>query len=160
MAEGGLSVLSVPVSCAYSGIKVLLTIERVIILKSAEVFASIPDNVLAFIASIVEEVDVRKDETFIHLGDIGNCMYLIVDGSVLVHDGKRGIAELGKGQTVGELAVLDPEPRSASVTAIEDTHLFRLEKEALDEVMADQPDIARGVIRVLCQRLRISAARG
>ena len=137
----------------------LLTIERVIILKSAEVFASMPDYVLAFIASIVEEVDVPKGETFIEQGDIGNCMYLIVDGAVLVHDGERKITDLGKDQTVGELAVLDPEPRSASVTATEDTQLFRLEKEALDEVMADQPEIARGVIRVLCQRLRQSAAR-
>jgi CRP-like cAMP-binding protein len=107
----------------------------------------------------VEEVDVQKGDTFIKKGDIGNCMYLIVDGTVLVHDGERKIAELGKGQTVGELAVLDPEPRSASVTATQNTHLFRLEKEALDEVMADQPEIARGVIRVLCQRLRLSAAR-
>ena len=55
--------------------------------------------------------------------------------------------------------MLDPEPRNASVTAVEDTHLFRLYKEAFDEVMADQPEIAYGVIRVLCQRLRVSAAR-
>lgn len=135
----------------------LLTIERVIILKSAEVFASMPDYVLAYIASIIEEVFIQKGETFIKKGDIGNCMYLIVDGSVLVHDGEREISKLGKGQPVGELAVLDPEPRSASVKAIQDTHLFRLEKEAFDEVMADQPEIARGVIRVLCQRLRDSA---
>jgi len=137
----------------------LLTIEKVIILRSAEVFASMPDHVLAFIASVVEELDVPRGETFIRKGDIGNCMYLIVDGRVLVHDGERRIAEFEKGQPVGELAVLDPEPRSASVTALEDTHLFRLDKEALDEVMADQPEIARGVIRVLCQRLRLSAAR-
>jgi CRP-like cAMP-binding protein len=140
-------------------LKMLLTIEKVIILRSAEVFASMPDHVLAFIASIVEEVDVSRGETFIHKGDIGNCMYLIVDGRVLVHDGDRKIAEFEKGQPVGELAVLDPEPRSASVTAIEDTHLFKLDKEAFDEVMADQPEIARGVIHVLCQRLRVSAAR-
>ena len=75
----------------------LLTIEKVIILKSAEVFASIPDHVLSFIASIVEEVDVHKGETFIQKGDIGNCMYLIVDGTVRVHDGDRSIAEFGKG---------------------------------------------------------------
>lgn len=137
----------------------LLTIEKVIILRSAEVFASMPDHVLAFIASIAEEVDVPRGRTFIHKGDIGTCMYLIVDGRVKVHDGERTIAEFEKGQPVGELAVLDPEPRNASVTALEDTLLFRLDKEAFDEVMADQPEIARGVIRVLCRRLRASAAR-
>ena len=136
----------------------LLTIEKVIILKSAEVFASMPDYVLSYVASAVEEEEMRKGETFIEKGDIGNCMYLIVDGGVVVHDEDREITRLGKGQTVGELAVLDPEPRSASVTATEDTHVFRLEKEAFDEVMADQPEIASGVIHVLCQRLRESAA--
>ena len=142
----------------YNG-NMLLTIEKVIILRSAEAFASMPDHVLAYIASIVEEVDVPRGETFIHKGDIGNCMYLIVDGRVRVHDGDRTIAEFEKGQPVGELAVLDPEPRSASVTALEDTHLFKLDKEAFDEVMADQPEIAHGVIRILCRRLRLSADR-
>lgn len=137
----------------------LLTIEKVIILRSAEVFASMPDHVLAFIASVVEELDVPRGETFIRKGDIGNCMYLVVEGRVRVHDGDREIAVFEKGQPVGELAVLDPEPRNASVTALEDTQLFRLDKGALDEVMADQPEIARGVIRVLCRRLRVSAAR-
>jgi CRP-like cAMP-binding protein len=132
----------------------LLTIEKVIVLKGAEVFSVLPDHVLAFVASIVEEVYVRRGETFIQKGDLGECMYLIVQGTVRVHDGDRTIAEMGRGHTVGELAVLDPEPRVASVTAVEDTHLFRLEKEAFDEVMADQPEIAHEIIRVLCQRLR------
>jgi CRP-like cAMP-binding protein len=132
----------------------LLTIEKVIVLKGAEVFSVLPDHVLAFVASIVEEVYVRRGETFIRKGDLGDCMYLIVQGTVRVHDGDRTIVEMGKGQTVGELAVLDPEPRVASVTAVEDTHLFRLEKEAFDEVMVDQPEIAHEIIRVLCQRLR------
>ena len=99
----------------------LLTIEKVIVLKGAEVFSVLPDHVLAYVASIVEEVYVRRGETFIRKGDIGDCMYLIVQGTVLVHDADRAIAEMGKGQTVGELAVLDPEPRVASVTAVEDT---------------------------------------
>lgn len=132
----------------------LLTIEKVIVLKGAEIFSVLPDHVLAYVASVVEEVHVQRGETFIRKGDLGDCMYLIVQGRVRVHDGDRSIAEMGKGQTVGELAVLDPEPRVASVTAVEDCHLFQLEKEAFDEVMADQPEIAREVIRVLCQRLR------
>ncbi len=132
----------------------LLTIEKVIVLKQAEVFSVLPDHVLAYVASIVEEVYSRPGETLIRKGDIGDCMYLIVQGTVRVHDGDRTIVEMGKGQTVGELAVLDPEPRVASVTAVEETHLFRIEKDAFDEVMADHPEVAREVIRVLCQRLR------
>ena len=42
--------------------------------------------------------------------------------------------------------------------AIAETHLFRIERDAFDEVMADRPEIARGVIQALCQRLRMTTA--
>lgn len=133
---------------------VLTTIERVLALKTAEIFAGIPDAVLAHIASIVEEIDVAPRETFIRKGEFGSCMYTIREGRVLIHDGDRRFAELGPGEVVGEMAVLDPQPRSASVTALENTVLLRLDKDAFDSVMADHPSLAQGVIAVLCRRLR------
>jgi CRP-like cAMP-binding protein len=138
--------------------KMLLTIEKVAILKSITIFAETPDSVLASVAAIADEVDVSPGETLIREGEYGDCMYVIVDGEVRVHSGDRTILTLGPGKSVGELAVLDPEPRSASVSALHDTHLFRIERDAFDEVMADRPEIARGVIRALCQRLRMTTA--
>ncbi len=133
---------------------VLTTIERVIALKAADIFAGIPDNILAHIASIGEDVDVAANETFIRKGELGNCMYIIREGRVAIHDETTRFAELPAGEVVGEMAVLDPEPRSASVTAIEETMLLKIEKDAFDSVMVDHPGIARGVIQVLCRRLR------
>jgi len=52
------------------------------------------------------------------------------------------------------MSLLDPAPRSASITAMEDADLFRIEKDAFDVVMADNPEITQGVLRVLCRRLR------
>ncbi|SIQ60493.1 Cyclic nucleotide-binding domain-containing protein [Alkalispirochaeta americana] len=134
----------------------LTTIERVMTLKAADIFSTIPDAVLAHIASIGEDVDAPPKETFIKKGEMGDCMYIIREGRVSVHDETRSFAELGPGQVVGEMAVLDPEPRSASVTALEETSLLKIEKDAFDSVMADHPGIARGVIHVLCNRLRNS----
>jgi CRP-like cAMP-binding protein len=134
----------------------LLTIEKVSILKSITIFAETPDHVLASVAAITDELDALPGETFIRAGEYGDCMYIIVDGQVRVHSGERTILTLGPGKSVGELAILDPEPRSASVTAVEETHLFRIERDAFDEVMADRPEIARGVIQALCQRLRMT----
>ncbi len=134
----------------------LTTIERVMTLKSADIFSTIPDAVLAHIASIGEDVDVAEKETFIRKGEMGDCMYIIRDGRVSVHDETTKFAELGPGQVVGEMAVLDPEPRSAFVTAVEDTSLLKIGKDAFDSVMVDHPGIARGVIHVLCNRLRTS----
>ena len=136
----------------------LLTIEKVAILKSVNIFAETPDYVLASVAAITEELTVTPDETFIQEGDLGDCMYVIVDGQVRVHSGERTILTLGPGKSVGELAILDPEPRVASVTAQEETHLFRIAKDAFEEVMADRPEIAQGIIRALCQRVRMTTA--
>ena len=63
-------------------------------------------------------------------------------------------AVIGPGGVVGELAVLDPMPRSATVLATTDCLLFRLDKAAFDEVLAERPEVARGVIRELVGRLR------
>lgn len=136
------------------GKTMLPIIEKVAILKSVKIFADTPDYVLASVAGIVDEVEVAPEETFIQEGALGDCMYIIIDGEVRVHSGAKTILTLGAGKSVGELAVLDPEPRVASVTALQETRLFRINQDAFDEVMADRPEIARGVIRALCQRVR------
>lgn len=132
----------------------LLTIEKVAILSGIPLFANVPGNVLASVAGAVEEVDLRPGETFIEEGTVEDCLYIIVEGQVRIHNRNSEIAVMGAGQSVGELAVLDPEPRSASVSTLDETRLFRLNKEAFDEVMADRPEIATSVIRSLCQIIR------
>ena len=54
----------------------------------------------------------------------------------------------------GELALLDPEPRSASVEAVEETRLFRLDRSTLFELMEDNVGVVSGIMHVLCSRLR------
>ena len=132
----------------------LLTVEKVIILKSVSIFSRTPEEVLVDVASVLKEVDIKKGETIFEKGDIGTSMYFIVHGKLKVHDGETIVAELGEREIVGELAVLDPQPRSASVTALEDTILLQLDQDALYELMTDRVEVARGIIRVLCHKLR------
>ncbi len=132
----------------------MIIIEKVAFLRTVPLFAAIPDYVLASVAQIAEEVELPEGEMFIREGDVEDCMYIVVDGSVRVHRQEKTIITLGVGKSVGELAVLDPEPRAAAVTTLEPTHLFRIAKPPFDEVMADRPEIAQGVIRALCERVR------
>ena len=71
-----------------------------------------------------------------------------------MHDQDRLFNYLGEREVFGEMAVLDPEPRSASITTVEDTRLLRVDEQALREVMDEQPDVARSIIRVLSRHLR------
>jgi hypothetical protein len=143
------------VIAAPPGVNTMLsTLERVIILKTAGIFAETPDEVLAEIAAIADESEASAGQTIFEKGDPGNSLYVIVSGKVRVHDQERFFNFLGEREIFGEMAVLDPEPRSASVTSVEDTYLLRVDQQALFEVMDDRPEVARGIIRVLSRHLR------
>lgn len=136
------------------GRTMLLTVEKVIILKSVSIFTETPEEFLAQIAYALEEVDVDEGETFVTLGESADCMYVIVSGEVRVHVGERTVATLGDRDFVGELALLDEEPRSASITATKATRLLRLDRDDFYEVIHDYPEVSRGIMRVLSARLR------
>ena len=135
----------------------LLTVERVIILRSVAMFAETPDPILAAVASSMVEVEARAGDQIIKQDELGTSMYVIVSGRVRVHIGEQTLATLGDREVIGELAALDPEPRSASVTALEDTRLLRLEHDVLLELLTERVDVARGIIRSLCRRLRVAS---
>ena len=132
-------------------------VERVTALHRVDLFAGVPGRTLAAVATTAEELAVEPGSTFIEHGAIEDCLYVIVNGSVRVHRGDRTLVEMGAGSAVGELAVLVPEPRSASVTALEPTLLLRIHKAVLDELLCDRPELATGVIVALVARLRASA---
>ncbi len=136
----------------------LTTIEKVLILKTVNIFTEVPDEILAEVASLLDEVELSPGETVFEKGDVANCLYIIVGGTVRVHDGGDTIRYLGARDLFGELALLDAEPRSASITATDDTRLFRLDQDAFYELMADRIEVARGIIRVLCQQVRAATA--
>jgi hypothetical protein len=132
----------------------MLLIEKVITLKAVEMFARTPEDVLADVAALAEEVRFKAGERIFSKGDAGESLYVIVQGEVRVHDGDLSLKILKDKSVFGELAVLDPEPRSASITSITDTHLLRLDREAFLELMAGNMEVVRGVLSVLCDRIR------
>lgn len=132
----------------------LSTVEKVLILKSVGMFSQTPDDVLADVAGLLVEVDASPSQPLITLGEQGDSLYVIVDGRVQVHDGDRLLSYLGPREVFGEMALLDPEPRMASVTAIEPTRLFRLDQSAFYQLISERPEVSIGILRVLSSRLR------
>jgi CRP/FNR family transcriptional regulator, cyclic AMP receptor protein len=130
------------------------TIEKVLILKTVDLFNGIPGNVLAEIAQLLEEVEVPTGQSIVRQGEYGDSMYIVISGKMRVHDGDNFLNYLGPRTAFGEMALLDSEPRVATVTADEDTRLFRLNQTPFYELMADYPQLTRGIIRVLSGHLR------
>lgn len=136
-----------------AGVELTLA-DKVSILKSVSIFFETPPDMLAEVADLLEEIAVEADQVIFEKGDMGASMYIVVEGSVRVHDGEMTLNFLAARDVFGEMAALDPEPRSASVTAVEDTRLFRLEAQPFHQLLSRSPEIALGLIHILCERLR------
>ena len=132
------------------------TLEKTIILKSVDLFKSIPAENLSRVAQITEEVTYDANSPIFAEGDYGDSLFIVVDGNVRIHKGEQELAMLGKGTCLGEMALLDDEPRSADATVTEDSTLFKIEQEGFYEVMGSQNDIMEGIIKLLTGRLRVA----
>jgi CRP/FNR family transcriptional regulator, cyclic AMP receptor protein len=133
----------------------LLTVERVALLRHVELFSGTPDRVLAGVASVLDELQFDPGDVLMREGGVEDWLFVVVEGEVEVARSDRRVT-LGAGSVVGELAVLDPQPRSATVTALSAVQAFRLRREAFQEAVENQPEIAMGVITELVRRLRES----
>ncbi len=111
-------------------------------------------GLLAQIAEIAEEQPLAAGDQVFALGEPGDALYLIVEGKVKVHRGDKELVRLGERDVFGEMAVLDSEPRSASVTALEDAVVLKIGRDDFRDILGERPEIAMGVMKVLTRRLR------
>ncbi len=131
--------------------------ERVSVLAQAPIFSGIPTEIMGRIADGAEEITVDAGETFITADQVEPWMYLLVSGAARVHRDRRTLATVTPGATVGELAVLDPAPRSADVTADENSRLLKIDHAHLAELMAEEPELTEGIITMLVRIIRANS---
>ena len=130
------------------------TLEKALILKSIDLFESIPSEELIRVAQIAEEEQFETESPLFKEGDFGDSMYIVANGKVRVHKGERTIVELEKGACVGEMALLDQEPRSADVTVNADTIMLKITQDGFYELMSSNMEIMHGIVKLITNRLR------
>jgi CRP/FNR family transcriptional regulator, cyclic AMP receptor protein len=130
------------------------TVEKVLFLKGIDLFSDIASEDLAQVAQISQEVQIEKGQTILVEGDIGDALYIILEGEAQVYKGKSVVATLGEREPLGEMGILDSAPRSATVVALTDVSLLKIDREDFHDLMSDRLEIAQGVIKVLLKRLR------
>ena len=132
---------------------------RVPLLRELVLFHDLPAAALALVAEVCSEVKLETSKALFHAGDLGDGLYIIMDGQMRVERGGRVIAKLGRGEVVGELALMDQLPRSADAIADSDAILLKLASGALDELLDRHGVLARNLFRVVTKRLRETNAR-
>lgn len=128
--------------------------ERIEILRDVIIFSESSEKILERLASSLIDVFIEKNEAVFHKGDQLKAMYIIVDGLVKVHDSDHVFAQIGKKDFFGEYSLIDSSVRSATVTAIENTHLLRLDQEDFHRIIENNVEVSKAFLKALIKRLR------
>jgi CRP-like cAMP-binding protein len=138
-------------------------VDRTEQLRRVELFSSLKDRALARVAAIAHEESYPTGTNIFQHGDVGDKVYLILEGKVRIARqvpgvGEEALAVLGPGQVFGEMALLDESPRSADALSHEGCRLLAIAKEDLDDLLFQDKDLAYEVlwstVHMLVGRLR------
>jgi AAA family ATP:ADP antiporter len=132
----------------------LSTLEKTIILKGTALFKGISGEELFHVAQAMEEERLDKGSVFFRKGDVGDCLYVIVSGEILIHVDDLEVRRHVKGDYFGEMALLDGRPRSASATAVDETLLLKISREDFYDIMMSRHDVLQGVLKMMTERIR------
>lgn len=123
------------------------------------IFRGLPKEVVAGIAAMAAVRDYMGGDTIVRQFDRSSDLFVILEGYALIKS-YRGetVAEFGPGSVIGEVALIDEQPRSASVVARGPVKAAIISKQVLQGMMDTDPETARTLLmnisRVLCRRLR------
>ncbi|MBN3512158.1 MULTISPECIES: Crp/Fnr family transcriptional regulator [Mycobacteriaceae] len=129
------------------------------VLARAGIFQGVSPDAVAALVRQLEPVTFRRGEVVFAEGEPGDTLYIITAGKVKIGrksvDGRDSLITLmGPSDMFGELAIFDPGPRTSTVTALTELKTVVMSRSVLRSWIADRPEIAEQLLRVLARRLR------
>jgi len=137
--------------------------EEVELLRAIPLFAKIEPAKLKLLAFTSERLVYQDGQRLFKQGDPGDAAFIIIDGSAAVRidtpGGETTVANLGKGDVVGEIAILCDVPRTASVDATAKLTTLKITKELFFRLVSEFPQISIEIMRELATRLERTNAQ-
>ncbi len=130
----------------------MTTLEKVLFLKSIPLFESLPSEAIGQIAPIARAVQYAKGDVVLKQGDQGDCLYVIVEGTVDVRGEHGTVATESSRAILGELAVLTHRPRNADCVAMTDLVMLRIDKDDFWALLDERPELSTGILRGVVAR--------
>jgi flavin reductase (DIM6/NTAB) family NADH-FMN oxidoreductase RutF len=124
------------------------------LLEKAAVFSTLSPEILEPILASGIERTFPAGETIVHQGELGDLLYVILEGRVRVERDGRMLEWLGEGEFFGEVAVFDGRPRSADIIAETYVRSLMLSRDVVREALEREPRAAWAMLQVLASRLR------
>jgi CRP/FNR family transcriptional regulator, cyclic AMP receptor protein len=128
--------------------------EKLELLRTVPLFSGLSIRELRRIGELVDEVDLPAGRVLMRQGEYGSEMLVVIDGSARIERDGAVIAERGAGEVLGEIALLDGGPRTATVTLTRDSRLLVLGRREFQAAMDELPDVRLRVLEAVAQRVR------
>ncbi|MBT8201682.1 MAG: cyclic nucleotide-binding domain-containing protein [Acidimicrobiia bacterium] len=124
------------------------------LLRAVPLFANLDDGELADVGRHADEVSVGEGKVLVTQDTSGNSFYVIIEGRADVMKDGQKLAELGDGDFLGEMALLEDLPRSATVVTTAPTRVLEMHRRDFSSVLDSAPHLARKMLATLAHRLR------
>ena len=139
-------------------LKTISVLERILLLREIPIFAELSPEDLKRVAECAREEWYPQNTDIFQQGEDGNMMFVIVEGHLQVirtMNGKAQIlAERGPGDFVGEMAIIESAPRSATLHTQSDVRVLAIDDETFKGILRERPDVSFAVLRNISRRLR------
>lgn len=127
--------------------------------RKIPLFSELNDSELDAIVALASSSNVPKKSIVVQEGEIGNSLFVILHGSVKISyyasDGREVVLSLLHESSIfGEMSLLDKQPRSATVSTLEDSRLAQIHRNDFERLLLDQPQIALKLLTEVVSRLR------
>jgi len=123
-------------------------------LRGLAFFEGFSDSELDRVAELADDVEVEAGQLLIDQGRVGQECYVIESGEAGVFVGEEHLVTLGPGSMVGEMALIDRRPRSATVVANTSMSLLAFDTKAFQQLLREMPKAEERVHALLAARLK------
>ncbi|HUQ44051.1 MAG TPA: cyclic nucleotide-binding domain-containing protein [Candidatus Limnocylindria bacterium] len=128
--------------------------DKLQVLRGVPLFADLDDRSLQAVAVLAREVSFKAGDAVMLEGEPGDDFYVILDGTIRIEHGDRTIRSMTTGGFLGEIALVDRRPRSATATAVSDLRLLEIRSHEFERLLETLPEVHRRIRSAIERRSR------
>ena len=127
---------------------------KVELLRNVPLFSDLSAKELMSLSRLMDEIDLKPGTVIIREGNTGGEFFIVLEGTIEVQRKGRRLARLGPGDYLGEIALIDHGPRTATAMVETDARLLVLASREFHSMLASDPRIENKILRTLAARVR------
>ena len=130
------------------------SVEKAAALRRTDLLSQLGADDLLQLAAVAEELTFEAGEYLFYEGEEGDYLYVVLSGSLRAEKGGQEVTVAGPGEAIGTFSVLDDQPRSTSMVAVERTRTLAIHRADMAQILADNFSLVEGLFKHLTGIIR------